>query len=51
VGYTDALVASILPDSDDRAPGRRTPDPAELKKALIEIRAELNRTISIAPAA
>ena len=51
VGYTDALVVSILPESDDSIPGRRTPDPAELKKALIEIRAELNRTISIAPAA
>lgn len=51
VGYTDALVASILPDSDDGAPGRRTPDPAELKQALTDIRAELTRTISILPAA
>jgi hypothetical protein len=51
VGYTDALVASILPDADDGVPGRRTPDPAELKKSLIDIRAELTRTISISPAA
>jgi hypothetical protein len=51
VGYTDALVASILPSSDDGASGRRTPDPAELKQALIDIRAELVRTISISPAA
>lgn len=49
VGYTDAVVASILPDSGDSSSGRRTPDPAELKQALIEIRAELDRTI--APAA
>lgn len=51
VGYTDALVASILPDSDDGGPGRRTPDPAELKQALTDIRAELTRTISVSPAA
>ena len=49
VGYTDAVVASILPDSGDRSSGRRTPDPAELKQALSAIRAELDRTI--APAA
>jgi hypothetical protein len=51
VGYTDALVASILPEADDGRPGRRTPDPAELSHALTQIRAELIRTISISPAA
>lgn len=51
IGYTDALVASILPSSEDGASGRRTPDPAELKQALIDIRAELVRTISMSPAA
>jgi hypothetical protein len=51
VGYTDALVASLLPEVDDGRPGRRTPDPAELSHALTKIRAELIRTISISPAA
>jgi hypothetical protein len=51
VGYTDALVASLLPEVDDGRPGRRTPDPAELSHALTQIRAELIRTISISPAA
>lgn len=51
VGYTDALVSSILPENDDRPPGRRTPDPAELSQALTSIRAELIRTISMPPAA
>lgn len=47
VGYTDALVAGLLPDGDDGVPGRRTPDPAELSQALTEIRLELTRTITL----
>lgn len=46
VGYTDALVVSLLPDGDDALPGRRTPDPAELSLALDQIQEELTRTIS-----
>lgn len=45
VGYTDALVAELLPGRDDGA-GRRTPDPEELTQSLTLIRHELNRTIS-----
>jgi hypothetical protein len=46
VGYTDAMVASLLPDSGDGEPGRRTPDPAELAQALDRLRSELNQTIA-----
>ncbi|HEU5217401.1 MAG TPA: hypothetical protein VFU23_02010 [Gemmatimonadales bacterium] len=46
VGYTDALVADLLPNRDDGHPGRRTPDPEELTESLNQIRFELNRTIS-----
>lgn len=46
VGYTDALVAELLPHSEDTAPGRRTPDPEELTQSLDQIRHELNRTIT-----
>jgi hypothetical protein len=51
IGYTDGLVASLLPDSGDGAHGRRTPDPAELAEALEEIRDELTRTIAPLPSA
>jgi hypothetical protein len=51
VGYTDALVASLLPDGDETHAGRRTPEPAELKKVLVTLRAELDRTISMSSAA
>lgn len=47
VGYTDELVASLLPASDDGKAGRRTPDPAELTLALDVLRAELVRTTSV----
>jgi len=47
VGYTDELVASILPESDDGKPGRRTPDPAELTQSLDALNAELQRTITV----
>lgn len=50
VGYTDELAASLLSDSAEGTPGRRTPDPAELTLALDAMRAELVRTISV-PAA
>jgi hypothetical protein len=51
VGYTDELAASLLPESEEAATGRRTPDPAELTLALDATRAELVRTISVpAPA-
>lgn len=46
VGYTDTLVASLLPERDDAPPGRRTPDPAELSLALDQIQEELTRTIA-----
>ena len=46
VGYTDALVASLLPERDDAPPVRRTPDPAELTLALDQIQEELTRTIA-----
>lgn len=51
VGYTDALVAGLLPNAEDGASGRRTPEPAELSRALTEIRAELVRTITVAAVA
>ena len=51
VGYTDALVSSLLPEPEEGAAGRRTPEPAELKKALVSLRAELDRTIGLPPAA
>lgn len=47
VGYTDELVASILPESDDGKPGRRTPDSAELTESLDALNAELQRTITV----
>ena len=47
VGYTDALVAGLLPGDDDLIPHRRTPDPAELSQALRELREELVRTTSL----
>jgi hypothetical protein len=48
VGYTDEIAASLLSRSEDeRVVGRRTPDPAELNRALDQLRAELIRTISI----
>jgi hypothetical protein len=50
VGYTDELVAGLLPDHTEGAPGRRTPDPGELTQALHDIRTELDQTIGI-PAA
>ncbi|NOT08369.1 MAG: hypothetical protein HOP28_09210 [Gemmatimonadales bacterium] len=50
IGYTDALVASLLPDNEDTPPGRRTPDPAELSHALELIRTELHRTVGVAAA-
>lgn len=46
VGYTDALVAGLLPESDETAHGRRTPEPAELSLALDQIQQELTRTIA-----
>jgi hypothetical protein len=50
VGYTDELAASLLAASDG-TPGRRTPDPAELTRALDALRAELTHTIAVpAPA-
>ena len=45
VGYTDALVAELLPNREDGGPGRRTPDPEELTQSLNQIRHELNCTI------
>jgi hypothetical protein len=47
VGYTDVLVAGLLPDSEDGNHGRRTPDPAELTAALHTLRVELDRTIVV----
>jgi len=47
VGYTDVLVAGLLPDSEDGNHGRRTPDPAELSHALHILRLELDRTIVV----
>ena len=47
VGYTDELAASLLPESEESIPGRRTPDPAALTSALDALRAELVRTISV----
>ena len=47
VGYTDALVAGLLPGDDDLAPHRRTPDPGELSQVLRELREELVRTTSL----
>jgi hypothetical protein len=48
VGYTDALVASILPKAEDDGAdhGRRTPDPVELSESLEVLRAELSRTLT-----
>ena len=46
VGYTDEIAASLLSRSEDERIGRRTPDPAELNRALDQLRAELVRTIS-----
>lgn len=46
VGYTDEIAASLLSISEDERVGRRTPDPAELNRALDQLRAELTRTIS-----
>ena len=46
VGYTDEFAASLLSRSEDERIGRRTPDPAELNRALDQLRAELVRTIS-----
>jgi len=46
VGYTDEIAASLLSRSEDERVGRRTPDPAELNRALDQLRAELVRTIS-----
>ena len=51
VGYTDALVASLLPEADEGSVGRRTHEPAELKKVLVNLRDELDRTIGLSPAA
>ena len=45
VGYTDALVRSLLPDLEDHVPRRRTPDAEELTRALHEIRTELHHTL------
>ncbi len=47
VGYTDELVASILPASDDGKPPRSTPDPIELTQSLDALHAELQRTITV----
>jgi hypothetical protein len=46
VGYTDEIAASLLSRPEDEMTGRRTPDPAELNRALDILRAELTRTIS-----
>ncbi len=48
VGYTDALVASMMPDGEGDGPslGRRTPEPAELTLALDRIKADLERTVA-----
>lgn len=48
VGYTDALVASVVPDSegDDSGSGRRTPDPAELTLVLDRITDDFERTVA-----
>jgi len=46
VVYTDEIAASLLSRSEDERVGRRTPDPAELNRALDQLRAELVRTIS-----
>jgi hypothetical protein len=51
VGYTDELAASLMSNASDSAPGRRTPDPAELTLALDALRAELIRTITVPAAA
>jgi hypothetical protein len=45
VGYTDELAASLLAAEDGA--GRRTPDPAELTRALDALRAELVRTVAL----
>jgi len=45
VGYTDELAASLLAAPDGA--GRRTPDPAELTRALDALRAELVRTVAL----
>ncbi|HEV8358612.1 MAG TPA: hypothetical protein VGQ17_17805 [Gemmatimonadales bacterium] len=46
VGYTNVLVQSLLPDSEEQAYGRRTLDPEELTRSLHQIRTELHHTIS-----
>ena len=45
VGYTDALVQSLLPGSDDR-PATRAPDPEELTRSISRMRTELVNTVT-----